>query len=79
MAVLTPQQRNTLESAVKKARKMAEIGAYHALQGLAVDQPETFAHMTPEGRALRNSLRSKARLLGDTLTANGNQKIDNLG
>lgn len=79
MAVLTPQQRNTLESAVKKARKMAEIGAYHALQGLAVDQPEPFAHMTPEGRALRNSLRSKARLLGDTLTANGHQKIDHLG
>lgn len=79
MAVLTPQQRNTLESAVKKARKMAEIGAYHALQGLAVDQPEPFAHMTPDARALRNSLRSKARLLGDMLTANGHQKIDHLG
>lgn len=76
MAVLTPQQRNTLESAVKKARKMAEIGANHSLQGLAVDQPEPFAHMTPEGRALRNSLRSKARLLGDVLTATGHQKID---
>lgn len=79
MAVLTPQQRNTLESAVKKARKMAETGAYHALQGLAVDQAEPFAHMTPDARTLRNSLRSKARLLGDVLTATGHQKIDHLG
>ncbi|MCF8318002.1 MAG: type II restriction endonuclease subunit M, partial [Haliscomenobacter sp.] len=79
MAVLTPQQRNTLEAAVKQARKVAELGAFNALHSMAVDHPEPFAHMTPEQRGLRNNLRSKARLLGDSLPANGAQKIDHLG
>lgn len=79
MAVLTPQQRNTLEAAVKQARKVAELGAFNALHSMAVDHPEPFAHMTPEQRGLRNNLRSKARLLGDPLPANGAQKIDHLG
>ena len=78
MAVLTPQQRNTLEAAVKQARKVAEQGAFNALHGMAVDNPEPFAHMTPEQRNLRNSLRSKARLLGDALPASGAQKIDHI-
>ena len=79
MAVLTPQQRNTLEAAVKQARKVAELGAFNALHSMAVDHPEPFAHMTPEQRGLRNNLRSKARLLGDPLHANGAQKIDHIG
>lgn len=79
MAVLTPQQRNTLEAAVKQARKVAELGAFNALHSMAVDHPEPFAHMTPEQRGLRNNLRSKARLLGDPLPANGAQKIDHIG
>jgi hypothetical protein len=78
MAVLTPQQRNTLESAVKQARKLSELGAFNALKAMAVNHPEPFAHMSAEQRALRNSLRSKARLLGDDLPANGAQRIDNL-
>lgn len=78
MAVLTPQQRNTLESSVKHARKIAEVGAFNALHGLAVDHPEPFAHMNPTQRGLRNSLRSKARLLGDILPADGAQHIDHL-
>ncbi len=78
MAVLTPQQRNTLESAVKQARKLSELGAFNALKAMAVNYPEPFAHMSAEQRALRNSLRSKARLLGDELPANGAQRIDNL-
>ena len=78
MAVLTPQQRNTLETAVKQARKVAELGAFNALHGMAVDHPEPFAHMTPEQRSLRNSLRSKARLLGDALPTSGAQKIVHL-
>jgi hypothetical protein len=67
MAVLTPQQRSKLETAVKQARKVAELGAFNALHSLAVDYPEPFAHMKVEERTLRNSLRSKARLLGDLL------------
>ena len=78
MAVLTPQQRNTLESAVKQARKIAEVGAFNALKAMAVNHPEPFTHMSAEQRTLRNSLRSKARLLGDELPANGAQRIDNL-
>src|SRR5665811_1079735 len=78
MAVLTTQQRNTLETAVTKARKLAETGARNALFSLAVDNPEPFQHMTLEQRALRNRLRNKARLLGDELPASGNQQIDRL-
>jgi hypothetical protein len=78
MAVLTTQQRNILESAVKQARKIAEVGAFNALHGLAVDYPEPFTHMKPQNRGLRNSLRSKARLLGDVLPSNGAQEIDHL-
>lgn len=65
MAALTPQQRNTLETAVKKARKVAELGAYNALHGMAVDALEPFAHMDPAQKKLRESLRNKASLLGD--------------
>jgi len=79
MSVLTTQQRNTLESAVVKARKLAEIGALNALRSLGIDNPEPFAHMTPDQRALRNRLRNKARLLGDELPASGHQQIDRLG
>lgn len=78
MAVLTTQQRKTLEDSVKEARKIAELGARNALQGLAIDHTEPFAHMSPEQRKLRNSLRSKARLLGDVLETNGVQNIDHL-
>lgn len=78
MPVLTTQQRNTLESAVKQARKVAEQGAYNALHAMAVDHPEPFAHMDTNERSLRNSLRSKARLLGDELKANSEQAIYHL-
>jgi hypothetical protein len=78
MPVLSPQQRTTLEKAVKEARKASEIGAFNALQASAVNHAEPFTHMTPEQRTLRNALRSKARLLGDELTANGSQQINNL-
>jgi len=78
MPTLTTQQRNTLESAVKLARKTSETGAFNALHGMAIDYAEPFAHMSPEQRILRNRLRSKARLLGDDLPANGNQQIEHL-
>lgn len=78
MAVLSPQQRNTLESAVKQARKIAEVGAFNALHGLAVDRPEPFAHMNPEQRMLRNNLRNKGRLLGDSLNGHHIQTMNGL-
>lgn len=78
MAVLTPQQRTTLESAVQLARKTAEQGAFNVLHAMAVDHPEPFGHMDAKMRSLRNRLRSKARLLGDELQANGIQGINHL-
>lgn len=78
MAVLTPQQRTTLETAVQLARRIAEQGAYNALHAMAVDHPEPFAHMDAKQRSFRNRLRSKARLLGDELQSNGIQEINNL-
>jgi hypothetical protein len=78
MPVLTPQQRNTLESAVKQARKLSESGARNALKAIAVDNPEPYPHMNPEQRSLRNRLRTKARLLGDELPSSGHQQIDHL-
>lgn len=78
MPVLTTLQRNKLESAIKQARKLAEQGAHNALQVMAVNHPEPFAHMDAEARSLRNSLRSKARLLGDELKANAEQRINHL-
>ncbi len=78
MTVLTQQQRNTLESAVKQARRVSEAGAWNALRAFAVDNPEPFPHMNPEQRGLRNRLRSKARLLGDELPSSGHQQIDQL-
>lgn len=78
MAVLTAQQRNILEKAVIKARNTAEEGAINSLKNLAVEQPEPFAHQSVEQRALRNNLRAKARLLGDTKLPNGSHEIQNL-
>ena len=78
MAVLTPQQRNTLETAVKQARTAAEQGAFNALHSLGVDNPEPFQHLTTEERTLRNHLRSKGRLLGDELPSTGAQSLDHL-
>ena len=78
MAVLTSQQRGTLETVVKVARKLAETGAFNALHAFAVDNPEPFSHMSAEQRALRNRLRHKARLLGDELPSTGHQQIEHL-
>ena len=78
MAVLTASQRSTLESVVVKARKLAETGARNALHAFAVDEAEPYGHMSPEQRTLRNRLRSKARLLGDSLPSSGKQEINHL-
>jgi len=78
MAVLTSQQRNILESTVIKARNYAENGARNALHSLSVDEAQPFTHISTEQRTLRNRLRSKARLLGDSLPSSGNQQIDHL-
>lgn len=78
MSALSSSQRSTLESSVKEARKSAQKGADNALRSLAVNQAEPFGHMSPDQRSLRNRLRQKGRLLGDTLDQNGEQSIHKL-
>lgn len=78
MAVLNSKQRDKLEKAVIKARRLSVNGAYNALKAFAVDHSEPYAHMSPTERQLRNELRSKARLLGDTTTRDGGHTIDKI-
>jgi hypothetical protein len=60
----TPLRRQ-LESAVGKARTIAESGARHALEALAVQEPDPYRHMDETARTLRRQLRAQARQLGD--------------
>ena len=76
MPALSSTQRAALEKTVITARRHAETGARNALQALAVDQPEPYAHTSPEQRALRNRLRAKSRLLGDAALDKGHQDIN---
>ncbi len=78
MPFLTSQQRNSLEKVVISARKKAEESAFNILKSLAVDHHEPFTHQTAEQRALRNSLRAKARLLGDVKLPDDRHEIENL-
>ena len=78
MAVLNSKQRSQLEKAVIKARRLSVRGAYNTLKAFAVDNNEPYAHMSADERALRNQLRSKARLLGDNTIADGSHTIDKL-
>ena len=63
-SLLTPLRRQ-LESAVKQARRIAEAGAHHALEALAVHEPDPYRHMDEVQRRLRRKLRAQARQLGD--------------
>lgn len=78
MAVLDSSQRGKLEKAVIKARALSTQGAVNALRAFAVHHHEPFSHMSPQERALRNQLRTKARLLGDSTKADGGHTIDKL-
>ncbi len=54
MPVLSPQQRTTLEKAVKEGTKsLRNWCAFNALHATAVNHSEPFAHMTPEQSNLR--------------------------
>ncbi len=64
MGTLESGLRRTLERVVEAARTAAEDAAWAALQRLAVTRDESFPHMPPEDRALREWLRMKARELG---------------
>ncbi len=65
MSSLPTPLRRQLESAVGQARKIAEAGARHALEALAVHEPDPYRHMDESARTLRRQLRAQARQLGD--------------
>jgi len=65
MSSLPTNLRRRLESAVKQARGIAEAGAHHALEALAVHEPNPYQHMDEAQRSLRRKLRAQARQLGD--------------
>ena len=65
MTSLLPPLRRQLESAIQQARNLAEAGARHALEALAVHEPDPYQHMGEAQRRLRRQLRAQARQLGD--------------
>ena len=65
MSSLATPLRRQLENAVGQARKLSEAGALHALQALAVHEPDPYRHMDEAARTLRRQLRAQARQLGD--------------
>ncbi len=65
MSALPVPLRRQLESAAKKARKIAEAGARKALEALAVHEPDPYKHMDKEQRRHRKQLQAQASQLGD--------------
>lgn len=65
MSSLPTPLRRQLESAIKQARTIATAGARHALEALAVHEPDPYQHMDEAQRALRKKLRAQAKQLGD--------------
>lgn len=65
MATLDRILRKDLETTVKKARRVAEVGARKAVAQLGVGEAEAPRHLSTEQRALRNQLRAHGRQLGD--------------
>jgi len=67
MPALAPALRNNLEKTVVAARDLAEAAARVALHRLAVDERDAYPSLNEEQRALRVTLRARARQLGDPL------------
>jgi len=67
MPALAPALRNFLEKTIVAARDLAEAAARVALHRLAVDEREAYPSLSDEQRALRVTLRARARQLGDPL------------
>lgn len=78
MAELDTTLRNTLERLVVDARDVSETAAEATLKALGVHQKDAPAHLTEDHRALRRTLRAKARQLGDALDRNPNDPIPGL-
>lgn len=80
MSSLPTPLRRQLEGTIKQARKIAEGGARHALEALAVHEPDPYQHMDEAQRTLRRQLRAQAKQLGDdeSQTRRGSYEIKHL-
>ena len=80
MSGLPTPLRRQLEGAVKQARKVSEGGARHAIEALAVHEPDPYRHMDAAQRGLRKQLRAQAKQLGDgeSQTKRGAHEISHL-
>ena len=78
MPALNPALRNKLESDIIRARSVSETAAKNALERLAVHEPSARNGMDEAQRALRRTLRVKARQLGDTTSESVQANLGNL-
>ncbi len=78
MNTLSTELRNKLERTCIAARNLAETAANAALEAVAVQHTEAYAHMTREQKDLRNKLRAHARQLGDVQDTKGNLALGHL-
>ena len=80
MSSLATPLRKQLESTITRARKIAEDGARHALEALAVHEAKPYPHMAEVQKALRTKLRAQARQLGDSesIARTGGHEIKHL-
>ena len=78
MHALERSLRGKLESAVKRARTLAEAGARAALDELGVAEASAPPHLTEDRRELRKRLRAHGRQLGDSLNGGAVQTMDRL-
>ena len=78
MPTLSSDLRNKLERTCVAARDLAEQAARAALESVAVQHPEAYAHMTRAQKDLRNKLRARGRQLGDVQDAKDNLTLHHL-
>ena len=78
MSVLSSPSRNRLEEAVKQARRVAEIAARAALEGIAVQESTPYPHLDETVKRLRNHLRARARQLGDVQTSDNKIRLNRI-
>ena len=78
MSVLSSPSRNRLEEAVKQARRVAEIAARAALEGIAVQESAPYPHLDEMVKRLRNHLRARARQLGDVQTPDNKIRLNRI-
>ena len=72
---LDKKLRSKLESAVEKARDVAELAAKEELDRLGVGEKQAPDYLSTEQRDQRNRLRAHGRFLGDIRRAGGEQEV----